>query len=188
MLLAALFVMPFSVFALENAPAPPGGTYVTSFSPSLDLYDPFYQQNNSFSDGWLTIVWAIPGGGTALSFSAASIDISDSTTLINGMDTPVVFDLLAYASVEKAVALGHLPAASNPLQPKYTTVLFPSCVARSGSGGSTMFSICGSGAVSVAYRYYTVAGVPVITKLGSTSNGCSESGCDETVETGGRIR
>lgn len=179
---AILMLFPFAAHAqLGLAPTVPDGISVTSFVAHLDPYDPLPQKRGPFTSVWTVVVWNLPDGTKALVLDPTLLHISDSASVIDGIGTAAVFDLLAAASVANAIALGYLPPAASDNQPRYTIVRFPSRVSRSGSGSWTTFLACGMSTATEAYRYAAHDGVPTITKLGITTDGGGESWCERTV-------
>jgi hypothetical protein len=143
------------------------------------------KNNGQFS--WEICIWRNESTGqTSYSIRSESISYTGDGTVINGMTTPEIFDLLAQTSVAQLVAQGSIPCNPDCSTAQATAMLFTTaCVQRSGSGASTQFLPCD--ALSCCMRTYSVCcpygpGNPVIQLLSSQSSGCTSTNvaCETT--------
>jgi hypothetical protein len=119
-----------------------------------------------------------------LSINPASFSVEDSCNTIDNTPASAVFAVLGVESVRQAAILGHLSASTNCSAPSETTVTFPSCVTRSGSGSSTTFAASGSALCRSDYSFCQSGG-SVMVEFEGSSGATSCSGGAEPTCTGG---
>lgn len=129
---------------------------------------------------WHLILWSI-SGGVEIELVADSINVKvDPNNAIDSVSTVEVFNLLSRQSIVDAISRNYVSCPIDCQTPALVTVRTSSCVARSGSGVTTAFAPCTTGACR---RHYSVCGNstdPTITMTGSTTDGCVSSGCSGT--------
>jgi hypothetical protein len=187
LVLAALCLTTTALRA-QSCPTPVSGaiyTYVTSFNASFEFDEcqPLGAAKRRPDYHWTVCVWRTGPGAIELSINPASFSVEDSCNTIDNTPASTVFAVLGTESVRQAAILGHLTASSNCSSPSETTVTFPSCVTRTGSGSSTAFSTSGSSLCRSDYSFCQSGGT-VIVALEGTS-GASSCGTAEPTCTGG---
>ncbi|MBK8912128.1 MAG: hypothetical protein IPM61_12470 [Chlorobi bacterium] len=108
------------------------------------------------------LVWATGNGQKELQMNPAIQVTGDSgSSVIDLLPTSALYGMLSQAAVSKAVALGYIqPSTEGQNVPVYR----PNYAARTGSGNSTQFAMCGDGSWGVAnYNVlFPVAGTVVV--------------------------
>jgi len=132
---------------------------------------------------WLVTTDRSASGRINYSISAPSITFSGDCSIVDGMSTVQIFDMLAKATVSQGLATGDLSCPAACTAPLITKVMTVGCVARTGSDSTTHFVPCVPGGCCV--RTYSICcpngnGSPVITLTGSQSSGCTGSNCMST--------
>jgi hypothetical protein len=170
---------------LKTTVAVSGGISVTGTGNGKDkthghIIDTGRKTKNNGQFSWEICIWRNETTGqTAYSISPGSIDYTGDGTVINGMTTPEIFDLLAQTSVAQLVAQGIIPCNPDCSTAGTTALLFTTaCVQRTGSGQNTQFLPCD--ALSCCMRTYSICcpygpDNPVIQLISSQSSGCSGS-------------
>lgn len=140
--------------------------------------------------GQATAIWEFlstrnSSGQISYVIDATSIYFTGDGSVVDGMSTIQVFDMIAKATVGQGIALGYTACPTSCNSPVYVTVRQPACVTRTGSGLSTHFAQCQLTGCCV--RQYSVCcpngqSTPVITLVSSTSPNCQGGGpyCETT--------
>lgn len=157
-------------------PAEPDAVYQGSFTIDITI--------SSTSEVRCDVcTWRVSGGGIEFTIDESSIRMNGGSG--SGIDTYLLFDLIARAAVERGIALGYLSCGGSCLEGTGTKVYHASCVERTGAGIDTRFIPCG--AVPVGYRSYSVCcpvgeGSPIITTRSISGVQCAggSSGCRST--------
>lgn len=108
------------------------------------------------------LVWATGNGQKELQMNPAiQVTGNGDSSIIDLLPTSALYGMLSQAAVSKAVALGYIqPSTEGQNVPVYR----PNYAARTGSGSSTQFAMCGDGSWGVAnYNVlFPVAGTVVV--------------------------
>lgn len=108
------------------------------------------------------LVWATGNGQKELQMNPAiQVTGNGDSSIIDLLPTSALYGMLSQAAVSKAVALGYIqPSTEGQNVPVYR----PNYAARTGSGNSTQFAMCGDGSWGVAnYNVlFPVAGTVVV--------------------------
>jgi hypothetical protein len=123
------------------------------------------------------------GTGPGFSISPSTIHYTGDASIVDGMSTKAIFDLMCQTAISQLVAQGQIscsPTCPGPITWKLST---PACVQRVGSGSATQFLVCDEN--SCCTRYYTVCcpngpSAPVIQMVMSESSGCAGLGSCES--------
>jgi hypothetical protein len=123
------------------------------------------------------------GSGPVYSISPSTIQYTGDASIVDGMSTKAVFDLMSQTAISQLVAQGQISCSPTCPGPVWRLCV-PACVQRVGSGSATQFLDCDPG--SCCIRYYTVCcpngpSAPVIQMVMSESAGCIDQGsCEST--------
>ncbi|MCE7933883.1 MAG: hypothetical protein DYG96_04735 [Chlorobi bacterium CHB2] len=161
---AALIALMLTVSAsaqqgLEH-PTEQGAQLVGTYPVSLNL--PKVETKKGTDVVTNILVWATGNGQKELQMNPAIQVTGDSgSSIIDLLPTSALYGMLSQAAVSKAVALGYIqPSTEGQNVPVYR----PNYAARTGSGNSTQFAMCGDGSWGVAnYNVlFPVAGTVVV--------------------------
>lgn len=121
--------------------------------------------------------WRVSGGsGADITIDPASIRFSSNAAIADTINTVTLFNLLAQTAVAQAYTLGYITCPGICSDTYTTKVYQASCVQRTGSGTSALYSACSGG--DYCARLYKIccpsgAGSPAITYQSSQGTVCT---------------